>query len=158
MSNVRALTPQDQALLDLVSVPNLIEFNQNIAKEVRLSGSEEELRAFKYVQGELERMGYKTELLYYDAYISLPGEARLSVNGTSYKCITHSMLASVRERQAEIVYVGRGTDGSFTEEQVRGKVLLADGLAEADVIQNAEQHGAVGVIFINGNYTHEMAV
>ncbi|SDN24036.1 PA domain-containing protein [Paenibacillus sp. yr247] len=158
MSTVRTLTAGDQEMLGLVSKQHLLEFNTNIAKEVRLSGSEEELRAFKYVQNELDKMGFQTELLFYDAYISLPGEARLTVSGTSYNCITHSMLTSVQGLETEIVYVGRGHQGSLRKGEVEGKVLLVDGLAEADVVKNAEDHGAVGIIFINGEYTHEMAV
>jgi hypothetical protein len=158
MSAVRTLTTGDQEMLDMVSEQHLLDFNKNIAKEVRLSGSEEELRAFKYVQNELVKMGFQTELLFYDAYISLPGEARLTVRGINYNCITHSMLASVQGLETEIVYVGRGHHGTLRKEEVEGKVLLVDGLAEADVVKNAENHGAAGIIFINGKYTHEMAV
>jgi hypothetical protein len=158
MSTARALTAGDQEMLDMVSEQHLFDFNTNIAKEVRLSGSEEELRAFKYVQNELDKMGFQTKLLFYDAYISLPGEARLTVKGTSYNCITHSMLKSVQRLETEIVYVGRGHQGSMRKEEVEGKVLLVDGLAEADVVRDAESHGAAGIIFINGKYTHEMGV
>ncbi|NRF93338.1 hypothetical protein HQN89_20455 [Paenibacillus frigoriresistens] len=39
MSTARALTAGDQEMLEMVSEQHLLDFNTNIAKEVRLSGS-----------------------------------------------------------------------------------------------------------------------
>jgi hypothetical protein len=158
LSTFRQVTQSEKALLEAVSEEHLMAFNKNIAKEVRLSGSEEELRAFKYVQGELEEMGFTTELMFYDAFISLPGEARLSVMGTNFHCITHSMVASACGLESEIVYVHRGHQSQIASADVQGKILLVDGLAEAEVIKHAQDYNAVGIIFINGQYTHEMGV
>lgn len=68
----RSVSEFEQELLREVSKDQLMTFTANVAKEVRLSGTEEELRAYKYVQQTLESFGLKTELVFSEALISLP--------------------------------------------------------------------------------------
>ncbi|MFH5187398.1 M28 family peptidase [Paenibacillus sp. TAB 01] len=155
------LQAQTAACLAEVDTARLLEYNREIAKEVRLSGSPEELRSFTYVKETLERFGLATNLMFCKAYISLPGEAQLRVNAESFRCITHSMAASTPEEgiSAELVYVHKGIGEDYLHKDVKGKVALIDGLAVPGAVRLAQQQGAAGAVFINaGDYTHEMIV
>ena len=61
------------------------------ARRVKLSGTPEELESFRYLQAQMDSYGYRTQLLSHDAYISLPGAAKVEIDGKSLRCITHSM-------------------------------------------------------------------
>jgi len=47
------------------------------ARRVKLSGTPEELESFRYLQAQMDSYGYRTQLLSHDAYISLPGAAKV---------------------------------------------------------------------------------
>jgi hypothetical protein len=147
-------------MLEEVNQDLLMEYTQNIASEIRLSGTEEELRAFYYAKSKLEELGLETELTLNDAYISLPGKAELKVNGQSFPAITHSMAVSTDETgvEGEIVYSGKSVSVDYQKNPVRGKIVLLDGLAIPGAVLQAQQAGAKAIIFINAEYTHEMIV
>ncbi|MCP8615708.1 M28 family metallopeptidase [Salirhabdus salicampi] len=145
-------------IVNKVDKKRLMEYTENISKEVRLSGTEEELRAFHYVQEKLTSYGLETELFFTDAYISLPGDSSLMINGESYESITHSMAVPTNDEgvTAEVVYAGSMTDAKFGD--LTGKIALIDGLAIPGAVQKAEKAGAIAALFINAKYTHEMIV
>ncbi|MED4750501.1 M28 family metallopeptidase [Brevibacillus choshinensis] len=157
MNQRQTLIPEEP-LLQQVSKTKLMEFTQKISKEVRLSGSEEELRAFHYVKQTLEEMGVETELLLHKAYISLPVKSLVTVGEHSIHSITHSMGQSVNHLQAELVYAATGTAQDYQDLQVVGKIVLLDGLATPIAVKIAEEQGAIGAVFINATHTHEMIV
>lgn len=154
------LNELEQQLLTEVSEENLMEFTAKVAREVRLSGTEEEYRAFEYVKETLEGFGLSTQLLECDAFISLPGLASLEVNGKAYTCITHSMAHPTGDQgiTGELVYIGKGQPQDYVQQDVRGKIVLIDGLAVPAVVKIAQAHEALGAVFINAAYTHEMIV
>ncbi|MCQ6268364.1 M28 family metallopeptidase [Fictibacillus sp. WQ 8-8] len=158
MSVSQSIFVSEKALLSQVSKERLMEFTKEISKEVRLSGTEEELRAFQYAKAKLEEFGLDTELQFNDAYISLPGQAFLQVGGEDFECITHSMAKSVENIQAELVYVEKGTAPDYKNSNVSGKLVLVEGLATPGGVIQAAKHGAAGAVFINAKYTHEMIV
>jgi hypothetical protein len=147
-------------LIQEVNHELLMEYTENVSSEVRLSGTEEELRAFNYVRTKLEEFGLATELTLNDAYISLPGKAELKVNGQSFPSITHSMAVSTDEKglEGEIVYVGKSISTNHENHPVNGRIALLDGLAIPGTVFAAQQAGAKAIIFINAEYTHEMIV
>lgn len=147
-----------EEILEAVSQDLLMDYVRNIASEVRLSGSEEELRAFKYVQDKLEGFGLQTHLQFCDAYISLPVDASLQINGKDYKCITHSMSKQTPKQgiSGELVYIEE--ENEQNKGLIASKIVLIDGLATPGTVRWAEENGALGVIFINGPHTHEMIV
>ncbi|RNB77536.1 M28 family peptidase [Brevibacillus panacihumi] len=147
-------------LLEEVNAESLMEFTKNISREVRSSGSEEELRAFEYAKEKLDEFGFETNLQFCDAYISLPVRASLTIDGRSFACITHAMGLSTGERAAEgqLVYLGKGTAEDYRSTDVAGKVVLLDGIATGPLVDRAQAAGAVAAICINGAYTNEMIV
>jgi hypothetical protein len=157
---IAGLSEVEQMLVAEVSEANLMEFTAKVAKEVRLSGSIEEYRSFKYVKEVLDGFGLSTQLLECDAYISWPGKAALSIDGKEFKCITHSMAQPTGDQglTAELVYLGKGLADHYQKQDVRGKIVLLDGLAVPAAVKTAQEHGAVGALFINATYTHEMIV
>ena len=65
--------------LNDVSKSHLVEYNSEIARWTRLSGSEQERRAAAYAEAQLRGFGYEARTVMHDAYISLPGPATLRI-------------------------------------------------------------------------------
>jgi len=158
MQVTRNLTDFENELLGNVSKEELMTFTKEIAKEVRLSGTEEELSAFKYAKSQLESFGIQTELVFSNSYISLPGDATLQVSGEKFECITHAMSKPVNNLESKVIDVGSGSDKEYQENNVEGKVVLIEGLATPGNVKKAESYRAVGAIFINAKHTHQMIV
>ena len=134
---------------------------EEFAKRVKLSGTEEELESFRYLQATLDRYGYKTDLIFHDAYISLPGRARIEVDGEVPDCITHSFSrpSPVGGLRGTVVYAGNGRPEDFASADVRGKIVLLDGMANPSASRNASLAGAIGQVHISPHeHLHEMCV
>ncbi|MFJ5716319.1 M28 family peptidase [Neobacillus sp. NPDC093127] len=152
------LSPIEYEITSEIDSNQLMEFNREIAKEVRLSGSAEELRAFEYAKRTLESFGLSTKLTFHDAYISIPGPARLVAGNQEIACITHSMAPStdVDGLKGTAVYIGE-----FSEEKLKlvdGRIAVVESIALPEILLQLEASKAIGAIFINGPYTHEMIV
>jgi hypothetical protein len=152
------LTVIEKEIISQIDANHLMDYNKEIAKEVRLSGSEEELRAFKYAQNILESFGLETELSFHEAYISLPGKASLKMGDIDIPCITHSMAPSTKEDgvKGESIYIAEYIDEKLS--LCSGKIAVLEGIASPEVIAKLSNAGTLGAIFINGPYTHEMIV
>lgn len=150
------LNETQKSLVEAVSADRLMAYTAEIAKEVRLSGSPEELRAFEYAKSVLDDLGAETALTFHDGFVSLPLSAELEAGGRRFPCITHSMSVSTGEEglQGELIYIK-----SFNPAvDVMGKVVMTDGIATPGGVEILEKAGALGAIFINGSITHEMTV
>lgn len=146
---------------DQVSRERLMEDTEALARWVRLSGTPEELEAFKYAQKQLRAAGCKTQLLMHDAYISLPGPASLEMtHGATRRaipCVTHSFAASTDGVEAPAVYAATPSD--LAAAQTAGRIVILDGLASPAVVQAGQATGALGLVFLNRDpYVHEMIV
>lgn len=131
------------------------------AKRIKLSGTPEELESFRYLERQMASFGYTTRLLEHDAYISLPGAARIVVEGADIRCITHSMSVSspVEGLTAGLVYGGEGEAADFARIDARGRIVLVQGIATEEVASLARDHGAAGLIHISPNERlYEMCV
>ncbi|ARK20963.1 hypothetical protein CSV69_15550 [Sporosarcina sp. P26b] len=144
-------------ILEEVNEDFLMEYTKNITKEVRLSGSEEELRAFQYVEMKLKEFGLQPVLELCDAFISLPVKAEIYAQGKQFNCITHSMGATTGEEgcSGEMVYIETKENADV---DIQSKIVLLEGLATGPSVEWAQKNGAAGAIFINAEYTHEMIV
>ncbi len=139
----------------------LMEHMEVFAKRVKLSGTAPELESFRYLESCMAEFGFRTTLLSHDAFISLPGRARVEVDGRALPCITHSMSRATGAGgiTAELCYVGEGEDGDFARREVAGRVVLIDGIAMDEVAYRASRAGAVGQIHISPNeHVYEMCV
>lgn len=150
------LNESQKNLIKTVSADGLMAYTANIAKEVRLSGSAEELRAFEYSKSVLDNLGAETALTFHDGFISLPVSAQLKAGDASIPCITHSMSASTGAQgfQGDLVY----TKSLSPDFRAAGKIVLTEGIATPGGVELLEKAGANAGIFINGSITHEMTV
>jgi hypothetical protein len=131
------------------------------ARRVKLSGTKEELESFRYLESCMAGFGYATRLLAHDAYISLPGRSRVSVDGAEIPSITHSMSQATPSGgiTGELVDVGEGDAATIASLDLRGKILLVDGIASEEVAAPASSAGALGQLHVSPNqYLYEMCV
>jgi hypothetical protein len=143
--------------LGAVSGERLWAHVAELARWTKHAGTPEELESLSYVRSELDSFGYRTELIRHDAYISLPGPARVEALGRTLRCNTHSFSrpSPVGGLTAEVVYAGSGEGGG----DVRGKIMLVDGIANPASTVVARERGAAGEIHISPHeHLHEMCI
>ena len=134
---------------------------EEFAKRVNLSGTAEEAESFAYLERCMAEYGFRTSLIRHEAFISLPGAASLSVDGVAIECITHSMARPTMPDglTAEIVDVGDGAEARFRNLDVRGKILLVDGIATPAIAARALTLGAAGSIHVSPTeHRYEMCI
>ncbi len=134
---------------------------EEFAKRVKLSGTDEELESFRYLQATLDGYGYKTNLILHDAYISLPGKAKIEVEADTPDCITHSFSrpSPAGGLHGTVVYGGNGRAEDFAAIDARGKIVLLDGMANPSASRQASLAGAIGQVHISPHeHLHEMCV
>jgi hypothetical protein len=139
-----------------------MEYTRTIAQWERLSGSDDERRAFDYIEETLRGFGFETTRYNPLCYVSLPIAASLTIAGqqTEVRAITHSFSTATGPVgvAGELVYVGRGTDADYTGKNVRGKIAVTDGLAGPAKVGPSERAGVIGVINVNAFEVHDMIV
>ncbi|NLT57565.1 MAG: M28 family peptidase [Clostridiales bacterium] len=142
-----------------VSKDRLMNDLYAICQWERLSGTAEELKAFHYVEKQLKAVGAETQLIFHDAYISLPVSGKLVVNGRDYACHTASMAKSTPPEGVvgQLVYAG-GEPEAITAELCRGKIVVLGGAADFHKIHKAWKAGARGVVGCPGEYIHEKII
>jgi len=145
-------------LLTEVSEDLLMTHTKEIAKWVRLSGSEDEARSLEYVKRALREYGYEVREYHFESFVGYPEFAEVAVLGPGGKRFAGSVpaLATSTPRQgitAKLLYVGKGDD--YKRFDAKGKIVLIDGLSNPRLAKLSEEHGAVGQIFINDDYAHE---
>jgi hypothetical protein len=151
-------------LISQISTDRLWATNGEIAQWVRHSGTAEERSAFDYVQQTLDEYGLQTTLLEHPALISYPLDAGLTIldaDGgviTEYEALGTAYSVSTDGLEAEVVDLGYGGPDDYAREDVRGKIVLLNGLATPTAVYAAEQAGAIGQIFINDDHHHYMIV
>ncbi len=150
-----------ERLCSEVSGPEMMRRMAVFARWTKVAGTREELSSLRYVQAEMDRYGYRTELLLHDAYISLPGPAAVEALGRTLRCITHSfsrasVLGGLRGR---VVDVGGGSEAEFAAADITGSIALIDGIANPAVTLRASMAGAIGQIHISPHeHLHEMCI
>jgi hypothetical protein len=131
---------------------------REIARWVKLSGTAEEMESLRFIEARMAGYGFRTEILQHDAYISLPGKTCVVVNGVPLTAITHSFsLSSPAEAlRGALVYLGpKQTD----EPNLRGKIVLMDGMATPAAAVRATRLGAAGQLHISHHeHLHEMCI
>ncbi len=148
-------------LPEAVDTQRLMSHCEDFARWVKLSGSADELASMQAVQAKLDGFGYRTTLLSHDAYISLPGPARVVVDGADVTAITHSfsLPSGPGGLSAPLAYVGEGTAADFAGRDLRGHIVMAEGIASPAVAARAAQAGAAGQLHISPHeHLHEMCI
>jgi hypothetical protein len=133
-----------------------------MARWRKLTGTPEELESIRFIQSRMDAYGYRTELLMHDAYVSLPGPAHVTVDGRRLVAITHSMsLSSPTDGlSGRLVDLGAGDEAAFAHAQdLRGAILLLDGIASPAAASRAARVGAAGTLHVSPHeHLHEMCI
>ncbi|HEY0420268.1 MAG TPA: M28 family peptidase [Acetobacteraceae bacterium] len=149
------------SLCNSVSRAALADHLREFARHVKLSGTPEELQSLRYVQARLDEYGYRTKLIFHDAYISLPGAARVVVDGTTLTAITHShsQASGPEGVSGRLVDLGRGRAEDFAGKDVRGCIVLLNGIASPVAARLASRAGAIGQLHVSPHHhRHEMCI
>lgn len=155
------LSSIEQAIVQSVSRERLMADTQAIAQWVRLSGTEDERKAFEYIAAMLHQCGVEPTLYTGYGFISLPISAQLRAGQKELRAITHAMAVSTPEEglQLSAVYVGGGSAESYVSRDVQRKAVVIDGIAMPAKVLTAQRVGAAACIFVNQDeHVHEMIV
>ncbi len=150
-------------LVEAVSGSELQRHLNSIAQYVRLSGTEDEAKAFDYIESELKKFGYEVNRYLSDALIGYPGKSSLEMvapEEMSIPCNGYSLSTLTDDDgvTGELVFVGDGHPSDYEGLDVRGKIVISNGLAMPDKTLASQENGAIAQIHINDEYIHEMCI
>jgi len=150
--------------LSEVKAAELERHAREIVRHVRPSGSPGELAAIDYIVAALRADGIPVSVHEFSAYVSDPVSAsfRLEAPETrDFPALTQAFSASTGASgvSGEIVDVGKGAPSDYARADVRGKLILADGLADPEGVQAAQNADAIGAVFAaTADRVNEMTV
>jgi N-acetylated-alpha-linked acidic dipeptidase len=160
----------EKTMLDEISAREPWKLVETFSKIVRLSGTADERRAVDYLMGRMEALGIPYSVYEPEIYVSLPVSAKLELPGEEpVVCKTPSFSAS-GVLEAEVVYApaapAKRVDSFFdnpaagSDVDVRGKIVMTDGISLPKAAKAFEDRGAVGQIYINPHKetTHELII
>ncbi len=161
----------EKKILNSVSreVPwKLVEYFSQLKRD---SGTDGEKEAARYITGQLDSFGIAYQVYEPELYLSLPEWAKLHVISPSsfeIRCKTPSFSYSTDGRVVEgnLVYgpteTGEKTEYLFGEgmrdvtQDVRGKIVMTEGIFAPQKAWEFESRGAIGQIYINpGTLIHD---
>ena len=161
----------EAAILNDISLDEPWNLIEQFSTLVRLSGSRDEAKAVTLITDRLTEWGIDYEVHHPTCLISLPGPATLRTlgdEGRTYTVKTPSFSPDTggQEVEAELLYVpGRQASSGldlFAEQRtaqgqdLRGKIVMTEGLGIAARGFDLGESGAVAAIFINpGERIHE---
>ena len=161
----------ERELLTHVSLDVPWSIVEQFSRLVRLSGSPEERQAVELLVEHLRSWGVPHRLYEPVCLISIPLGATLrslEPGGRTYRAKTVSMSVSTggEELTSELIYIpgagGMQTGDVFSagvdlgQWDVRGKIVLTEGMASPGKVNDVMNAGALAGIFINpGTYIHE---
>jgi len=164
-------TRLEQQILDTITLDEPWSLVERFATLVRLSGSPEEAEAVSSITSKLTDWNIQHTVHHPTCLISLPGPATLRTlgdGGTTYTVKTPSFSPHTngQEVEAELVYVpghqAAGINELFSEQRtatdldLRGKIVMTEGLGIAARGFDLATSGAVAALFINpGERIHE---
>ena len=127
----------------------------------KVAGTATELESLRYCEEQMRSYGFTTEIIRHDAYISVPVKGSAKLNGRDLRAITHSFSRSSPPGglTAPVADLGAGTYDDFKRENVAGKIVLIDGIANPAAALRASEAGAIGQIHVSPHeHLHEMCV
>lgn len=144
-----------------VQIDEAMANTAEIARWVRLTGTEDERKAFDFIDGKLKEYGLKTWFHEPTCLVSLPISGSVVVGSdTPLASITHAFSTSTPAggTAGQLVYAGQGSHAELLAADAAGKIALTDGLASPGKAHAASQAGVAGLICISGEPVHEMIV
>ena len=164
-------TAVEHGLLDQIAIDVPWALVEEFSDLVRLSGSEDEAKAVRSITEQLAAFGVDHTVHHPVCLISLPGPATLRTTADNrqftVKTPSFSPATAGKEVVAELVYIpghqASGITALFGEQRaapqdadLRGKIVITEGMGMAARAFDLEKSGAVAAIFINpGERIHE---
>ena len=145
----------ENSLVDRVDGKKLMDYTSNIAKWVRISGTQEEVDSLLYCEKVMKEIGYETKLTFHDAFISVPVRAHVEMVSPvpmGFRALTHCFTRSAPEHGLE----GGAVDSDSPD--INGLIAIKDGLPNADQVRDMEKRGAVAVIYVQDDNLHNSPV
>jgi aminopeptidase YwaD len=154
--------PHDlQPPVSAVSAARMMADLQRLAQWTKVATTPSEAESLEFVRSRFADAGFKTEIIWHDAYISVPGDAHVMHGETRLTAITHSMGQSspLLGLAGEVVDLGSGEEADFAGKNLAGCIVLVDGIAMPAVALRASRAGAAGVVHVSPHHLlHEMCV
>jgi hypothetical protein len=149
-------------IADGVTRDELVEYVTAMAEGVRLSGSDDEARAFDYAERFFRDLGFDIFRAAPELLVGYPVRSRLEVlqpESRVIECNGYSMSPSTSEDiEARLVDIGAGATGDYEGRDVTGCVVLSTGLATPRKALDVDASGAVAHIHVNDDHIHEMCI
>jgi N-acetylated-alpha-linked acidic dipeptidase len=161
----------ESRLLSDISIDEPWALVERFSTLERLSGSDEEAKAAGYISSKLDEWGVSYSVFNPTCLISIPGKATLRsldphAREYTVKTTSFSPHTDGAEVEADLIYVpgnqAAGINELFSEQRtatdvdLRGKIVMTEGLGIAARGFDLATSGAVGAIFINpGDRIHE---
>ena len=115
---------------------------------VRMGGSDEELKAARYIQKQVEQLGMEAKIEAFHVDMATMEEAVLLMDGEEIPCKGY-LNAGSWEVEAPFYYL-RSTD-PYSLSLCKGKIVMIDGYLRYWTYQDILENGAVGFITYDGN-------
>lgn len=145
----------ENSLVDRVDGKKLMDYTSNIAKWVRISGTQEEVDSLLYCEKVMKEIGYETKLTFHDTFISIPVRAHVEMVSPvpmGFRALTHCFTRSAPEHGLE----GGAVDSDSPD--INDLVAIKDELPNADQVRDVEKRGTVAIIYVQGDNLHNSPV
>ncbi|TVR71836.1 MAG: M28 family peptidase [Sphaerobacteraceae bacterium] len=156
------ISDQEQTILDAVSTDRLMHATESIAQWERLSGTEDEKKAFDWIESQLRESGLEPVRYEHPALVSWPESATLTLTTGDAEiieipCATHAFGLSTPEDgiSSMLVDAGSGDVEDLTGEDLRGRIVLVDGIIAPNRNLTVESAGVAASIWVAGSRLHE---
>lgn len=155
----------EKIILSEYSRDNVRRHLEYLATLTRRPGTDDELKAAKYIKERLDEYGIDGQIYEFDAYVGQVGKATLKVlspQEISFPCEPRGFTAPTPADgiEGELIYLGKGLEEDYQGVDVTGKIVLISpgGLASARMpaSQRAETKGALAQIHIATGKTREI--
>ncbi len=147
----------EKKILAAYSSDNVKKHLEFFTTLTRRPGTEDELKAAKYIKSKLDEYGIEAEIYEFDAYVGHVGDAKLDILSPVQRSFPSEPRAFTAPTppggiEGELISMGRGLPEDYQGVDVKGKIVLIQpgGLAAARMpaSQLAEEKGAVAQIHI----------
>ena len=142
----------------------LIEYFTTMVRE---SGSDEERKAFAYLRQQMDALGIPYRFFEPELYLSVPIRASVEIDGRVFHAKAQAFSGNTPPKgiTGEVIYVpavNKDEVATFVDEDygprrydVRGKIVLTEGLANPECCWDYEERGAAAQVYINpGERSH----
>lgn len=171
----RYLTPRERQRIERmqrdISTKEMQQLLEKFNRLDRISGGRGEAQAAALLTEALERHGVPHKVHRFRAYLSWPIRAELIAlepQRKTMKAVTAAFSASTAAQglEGDLVFVGSPgaifgplAAGTYPGKDVRGKIVVADGLITPQNARLMEDLGAAGLVHVNpGELLHEMII